>query len=60
MPEPSDRPYREAWSKKKALNYVHEQAGLSFDPRAVEQFVRVMNEKQTGDNGGKVLTISNC
>ena len=56
MPEPSDRPYREAWYKKKALKHFHDQAGLSFDPRTVERFMRVMNENQTRDNGGKVLT----
>ena len=25
---------------------------MSFDPKAVEQFMRGMIEKQTGDNGG--------
>jgi len=43
----SDRPYRKAWSKKKALKHLHKQAGVSSDPRAVEQFMCVMNEKQT-------------
>ena len=43
----SDRPYRKAWSKKKALKSLHEQAGVSSDPGVVEQFMCVMNEKQT-------------
>ena len=39
----SDRPYRKAWSKEKALAYIHEQAGKQFDPMAVEMFKKMMN-----------------
>jgi PAS domain S-box-containing protein/putative nucleotidyltransferase with HDIG domain len=35
----SDRPYRKAWSKKKALDYIKEQAGTHFDPYAVKTFL---------------------
>jgi PAS domain S-box-containing protein len=34
----SDRPYRKAWSKEKALIYILEQAGKAYDPAVVEQF----------------------
>ncbi len=38
----SDRPYRLAWDKQKALEYVHEQNGKHFDPRVVELFHKMM------------------
>jgi putative two-component system response regulator len=34
----SDRPYRPAWEKEQALEYVNEQAGKHFDPRVVQEF----------------------
>jgi PAS domain S-box-containing protein len=37
----SDRPYRKAWPKEKALAYIHEQSGKHFDPRVVEAFFKV-------------------
>jgi HD-GYP domain-containing protein (c-di-GMP phosphodiesterase class II) len=40
----SDRPYRKAWSKVKALEYIREQASKNFDPKAVESFLQVVNE----------------
>lgn len=39
----SNRPYRKAWSKKRALAYIKKQAGTHFDPRVVEVFLRAMN-----------------
>ncbi len=36
----SNRPYREAWPKEKALEYIQEQAGKHFDPRVVDVFIR--------------------
>lgn len=38
----SDRPYRPAWSAKKALNHIKDQAGLHFDPRIVEIFLNLI------------------
>ncbi len=35
----SYRPYRPAWSEEKALAYVIEEAGKSFDPRVVKVFL---------------------
>jgi putative nucleotidyltransferase with HDIG domain len=36
----SYRPYRPAWSEEKALAYMVEEAGKSFDPRVVKVFLR--------------------
>jgi PAS domain S-box-containing protein len=41
----SNRPYREGWSKRKALKYIREQAGIHFDPRVVEVFMHEMKTK---------------
>ena len=35
----SDRPYRKAWSVKKTIHYIQQQAGTSFDPQIVNRFV---------------------
>jgi len=37
----SDRPYREAWPEEKVREYIREQAGKHFDPRAVEAFLEL-------------------
>ncbi|MDO9546163.1 MAG: GAF domain-containing protein [Pelolinea sp.] len=38
----SDRPYRKAWTAKKALNYIRDQNGKHFDPRIVEIFLELV------------------
>jgi HD-GYP domain-containing protein (c-di-GMP phosphodiesterase class II) len=38
----SDRPYRKAWPKQKALAYMRAQSGKHFDPRIVELFLRFL------------------
>ncbi len=40
----SPRPYRPAWPREKALQYIREQAGTHFDPVVVEAFLRLMEE----------------
>jgi HD-GYP domain-containing protein (c-di-GMP phosphodiesterase class II) len=35
----SDRPYRKAWPRKKALEYIQQQAGKHFDPEIVSAFL---------------------
>ncbi|NTW01447.1 MAG: PAS domain S-box protein [Oscillochloris sp.] len=35
----SDRPYRAAWSREKARNYIAEHAGIHFDPSIVAVFL---------------------
>ncbi len=34
----SDRPYRKAWSPRKALAHIYKQSGKHFDPQVVEAF----------------------
>jgi PAS domain S-box-containing protein len=40
----SDRPYRRAWSKEQALDYIREQSGKHFDPQVVDTFLNVIPE----------------
>ncbi len=37
----SDRPYRSAWSREKALAYIAAQSGKYFDPQVVEAFLKI-------------------
>ena len=45
----SDRPYRKAWTKKKALEYIQEQSGKHFDPEVVKVFLKNHLAKNIGD-----------
>jgi HD-GYP domain-containing protein (c-di-GMP phosphodiesterase class II) len=38
----SDRPYRSAWTKEKALMHIKEQSDKHFDPAVVELFLKYM------------------
>jgi len=38
----SDRPYRKAWDKEDALQYIREQSGKHFYPEAVRAFIEIM------------------
>ena len=40
----SDRPYRSAWTRTQALEYLQEQAGQQFDPGVVIHFLEMINE----------------
>ncbi|MDR7555746.1 MAG: PAS domain S-box protein [Armatimonadota bacterium] len=40
----SERPYRPAWSRPRALAHIAEQAGTELDPRVVEAFLRMMQD----------------
>ncbi len=41
----SDRPYREAWSQERVIEYIREHAGTHFDPNIVELFLQVIREE---------------
>lgn len=41
----SDRPYRKAWSKEEAVEYIKNQSGKHFDPKVVEVFLKVIIEE---------------
>ena len=45
----SDRPYRKAWPREKALAYLQEEAGRQFDPQVVEAFLALMAETAPPD-----------
>jgi HD-GYP domain-containing protein (c-di-GMP phosphodiesterase class II) len=36
----SDRPYRKAWTERRAREYIQRNAGRLFDPRVVEEFLK--------------------
>jgi PAS domain S-box-containing protein len=40
----SDRPYRPAWTKEKALEHIKSLSGIHFDPRVVEVFLQVVDQ----------------
>lgn len=41
----SDRPYRKAFSKEKALQILNEEAGKQFDPEIVQAFLLLVEER---------------
>jgi HD-GYP domain-containing protein (c-di-GMP phosphodiesterase class II) len=41
----SDRPYRKAWPRKQALEYIRSQSGIHFEPAIVEAFMEMMDEE---------------
>jgi PAS domain S-box-containing protein/putative nucleotidyltransferase with HDIG domain len=40
----SDRPYKKAWSQKKAVEYFVEQSGKHFDPHVVNVFLEMLEK----------------
>jgi HD-GYP domain-containing protein (c-di-GMP phosphodiesterase class II) len=38
----SNRPYRSAWTREKAMEYIREQSGMQFDPKVVNAFIDLM------------------
>ncbi|HNE03552.1 MAG TPA: PAS domain S-box protein [Anaerolineales bacterium] len=41
----SDRPYRAAWAKEKALDFIREQSGRHFDPNVVKYFLEMIKDE---------------
>lgn len=41
----SDRPYRQAWPKKKVLDYIKAESGTHFDPAVARVFLEMIQEK---------------
>jgi putative nucleotidyltransferase with HDIG domain len=39
----SNRPYRPAWSKEKALEYIMDQKGRHFEPRVADEFQKMIS-----------------
>ena len=42
----SDRPYRKAWSKSKAIRYLSEHSGTQFDPKVLECFLEIVKSNK--------------
>jgi len=42
----SDRPYRKAWPQEKVMDYLKQQSGSHFDPKAVDLFERVTSKQE--------------
>jgi HD-GYP domain-containing protein (c-di-GMP phosphodiesterase class II) len=42
----SNRPYRLAWTRENAFEYIHEQSGKHFDPKVVKGFMTLMAGEQ--------------
>ncbi|MDI6862202.1 MAG: HD domain-containing phosphohydrolase [Pseudothermotoga sp.] len=40
----SDRPYRKAWTKQEAIEYIKNQSGRQFDPKVVEVFLKILEQ----------------
>jgi len=49
----SDRPYRKAWSKEKAIAYIKYQSGKQFDPRVVEHFLEYIGYQEEQKSGSE-------
>jgi len=45
----SNRVYRPAWPLERARQYLVQNAGVQFDPRVVEMFFKVVDERSRGD-----------
>ncbi len=45
----SDRPYRSAWTKQKALGYIQEESGKHFDPEVVKVFMEYVTENKLNE-----------
>ena len=52
----SDRVYRPAWSRERALGLLHEESGTAFDPKCVAALERVL--ARTADDPGWVATFA--
>ncbi len=42
----SARPYRQAWSQEKTIEYIQQQAGFHFDPQVIDLFLQMMSEEE--------------
>jgi HD-GYP domain-containing protein (c-di-GMP phosphodiesterase class II) len=38
----SDRPYRRAYTKEKAMKIIQEESGIRYDPRIVNIFLKIL------------------
>jgi putative nucleotidyltransferase with HDIG domain len=50
------RPYRDGWPVEKAIAYLRERSGLTFDPDLVDAFILMMAESASGPVGTSAAT----
>jgi HD-GYP domain-containing protein (c-di-GMP phosphodiesterase class II) len=43
----SDRDYRQAWTKEKAIAYITEKAGFEFDPQIAQAFLKIIQKSNS-------------
>ena len=48
----SDRPYRPAWPEEKVIEYIREQSGKHFDPRVVNIFLELLEQRAFTEEDG--------
>ena len=48
----SNRVYRPAWPMERARQYIAQNAGVQFDPKVVEMFFKVVDERAREDSAG--------
>ena len=53
----SERPYRRAWSKPDALQYIREQSGKHFDPQVADIFLREFGNGSTDDQSSSTTAF---
>jgi len=53
----TDRPYRKAWSKGKALEHIKSQSGKHFDPQVVEAFLEIVEADPIEDQEQKLELV---
>jgi PAS domain S-box-containing protein len=53
----SDRPYRQAWSKPDAMQYIREQSGKHFDPQVADIFLREFENGSTDDQSSSTIAF---
>lgn len=41
----SDRPYRKAWAVDDVIDYLKRESGLSFDPKVVKEFIKLLHSE---------------
>jgi response regulator RpfG family c-di-GMP phosphodiesterase len=42
----TDRPYRKAWSETEVVKFIREQSGISFDPKIVDKFLKLIDQEK--------------
>jgi putative nucleotidyltransferase with HDIG domain len=48
----SDQVFRKAWPQDKVMDYIAQQSGKQFDPRAVDMFLSFMSDGQVSGSAG--------